>query len=494
LFDCVLIANRGEISVRVARTLRRLGVESVAVYSDADVDMPHVHAADRAVRLGPAPAAESYLSIERIVEAATRVGADAIHPGYGFLSERPDFARACMEAGLTFVGPSPEAMALLGDKIAARDAAAAAGLPVVPGLGLETASDDDVDRWVTAHELPLLVKAAAGGGGKGMRVVRTRAELPEALAAARREAYAAFGDERLLIERYLERPRHLEVQVIADSHGNVLHLGERECSLQRRHQKVIEEAPSPVVDAALRTAMCTSAVGLARGCGYTGAGTVELIADRERPAEFFFLEMNARLQVEHPITEAVTGVDLVRAQLAIAAGEPLPWTQAQLTQTGHAIEVRICAEDPRHEYLPQAGVLALYREPSMPGIRIDSGVIEGAEVPVHYDSLLAKLVARGETREAARQRARHALARFPILGIRTNVPLLSRLLAHERFIAGDLDTHFLEAEKAALLPLDDAPSADARAVADALGRVPAGAPGVRPGAPDPWSSTKGPRV
>ncbi|HEX4804984.1 MAG TPA: biotin carboxylase N-terminal domain-containing protein, partial [Conexibacter sp.] len=379
MFARVLIANRGEIAVRVQRTLRRLGVESVAAYTDADAAAPHVRLADRAVRVG------SYLDIEGVIAAAQAVSADAIHPGYGFLSEWADFARACRDAGLTFVGPSPEAMALLGDKVAAKAVAARAGVPVVPGLSREALTDDEIVAWAGGERLPLLLKAAAGGGGKGMRVVHALAELPEAIEAARREALAAFGDDRLLAERYVERSRHIEVQVIADAHGNVIHLGERECSLQRRHQKVVEEAPSPVVDAGLRARMGEAACALARAAGYEGAGTVELIAERDDPASFYFLEVNARLQVEHPVTEAVTGLDLVELQLRVAAGEPLPLSQEEVRLHGHAVEARVYAEDPARGFLPSTGRVVAYREPAgagaaggaPPAVRVDSGIEEG---------------------------------------------------------------------------------------------------------------------
>jgi acetyl-CoA/propionyl-CoA carboxylase biotin carboxyl carrier protein len=361
MFERVLIANRGEIAVRIERTLARLGVESVAVFSDADAGAPHVRGADRAVHIGPTPARDSYLSIERVVDAAARSGADAIHPGYGFLSERPDFAAACAEAGITFVGPGPEAMALLGDKARARAVAAEAGVPTLAGWSGEDLSDEEIVDRVGEGDLPLLVKAAAGGGGKGMRLVTRREDLAEALGAARREAASAFGDERLLIERYVEPSRHLEVQVIADAHGDAIHLGERECSLQRRHQKVIEESPSPVVTPELREAMGEAAVALARHAGYVNAGTVELIAERDHPACFFFLEVNTRLQVEHPVTEAVTGLDLVEMQLRVAAGEPLPLTQAEVRRDGWAVEARIYAEDPAAGFLPSSGAVVAYR-------------------------------------------------------------------------------------------------------------------------------------
>jgi acetyl-CoA/propionyl-CoA carboxylase, biotin carboxylase, biotin carboxyl carrier protein len=442
VFSRVLVANRGEIAVRVLRTLHELGIEGVAVYSDADSDSPHVRAADFAVRIGPPPATDSYLRGERIVAAALETGAQAIHPGYGFLSERPDFSRACAEAGLTFVGPSPEAMALLADKAASKQAAAAAGVPVVPGLHGDALGDEEILDWAGSQRLPLLVKAVAGGGGKGMRVVGALEELPEALRAARSEARAAFGDDRLLIEQWIERPRHIEVQVIGDTHGNVIHLGERECSLQRRHQKVIEEAPSPVVGAELRERMGHAAVELARGCGYTGAGTVEFIAAAGDPADFHFLEMNARLQVEHPVTEAVTGLDLVELQLRVAAGEPLPLGQEQVELRGHAVEARIYAEDPAHGFLPSSGRIVAWRPPA--GVRLDSGVVEGTEVTSHYDPLLAKLIVSGPDRAAALARLARALGDLRVVGPATNVAYLRSLAVRDDVRAGEMDTGLLE--------------------------------------------------
>jgi acetyl-CoA/propionyl-CoA carboxylase, biotin carboxylase, biotin carboxyl carrier protein len=442
VFSRVLVANRGEIAVRVLRTLHEHGIEGVAVYSDADADAPHVRAADLAVRLGSAPASESYLVIERVVAAALETGAEAIHPGYGFLSERPDFARACADAGLVFVGPSAEAMALLGDKAASKQAAAAVGVHVVPGLHGDKLTDGEILDWASTQELPVLVKAVAGGGGKGMRVVRTLDEMPEALRAARGEAGAAFGDDRLLVERWIERPRHIEVQVIADTHGTVLHLGERECSLQRRHQKVIEEAPSPVVGPELRERMGRDAVELARSCGYAGAGTVEFIAAADDPADFHFLEMNARLQVEHPVTEAVTGLDLVELQLRVAAGERLALAQDEIALTGHAVEARIYAEDPAHGFLPSSGRIVAWRAPG--GVRLDSGVEEGTEVTSHYDPLLAKLVVSGPDREAAFARLARALGDLRVVGPTTNVAYLRALAEREDVRAGRMDTGLLE--------------------------------------------------
>jgi acetyl/propionyl-CoA carboxylase alpha subunit len=450
----LLIANRGEIAIRIIRACRELDIESVAVYSDADRQSPYVAAADRAVHLGPAPAAQSYLSIARVVEASRASGADAVHPGYGFLSENAAFAEACDRAGLIFVGPPAAAIARMGSKIEARKVAASAGVAVVPGETPEDQTDRGLLTALDRVGLPSLVKAASGGGGKGMRRVRDRNEALAAVQAARREATSAFGDGTLYIERLLDTPHHVEVQVFADDAGSVLHLFERECSIQRRHQKVIEESPSPLLTASLRTRMTEAAVAVARAVGYRSAGTIEFLVDIA-PAlsgdrSFYFLEMNTRLQVEHPVTEQVTGLDLVRAQLLVAAGEPVPWTQAQVTQRGHAIEARIYAEDPTQEFLPQAGRLAVYREPQAPGIRIDSGVVEGSEVPVQYDPLIAKIIATAETRELAARRLVAALRRFTIGGVRTNVAFLARILELDEFRAGSIDTAFLDREGARL--------------------------------------------
>ena len=443
----VLIANRGEIAVRVIRACRELGIASVAVFSDADARSPHVLLADRAVRIGPASPAESYLSIPAVLQAARDTGADAIHPGYGFLSENAAFASACAGAGLTFIGPSAAVIERLGSKIAARAIAEKAGVPVVPGETPEEQSNGAIGAAVRKVGFPVLLKPSAGGGGIGMKTLRDERGLTAQIDQARREAVAAFGDGTLYVERLIEKPRHVEMQVLADDHGNVVHLFERECSIQRRHQKVVEETPSTALTPALRQRMGEAAVALARAADYRNAGTVEfLLEGTGDEASFYFLEVNTRLQVEHPVTERVTGVDLVHAQIAIARGEPLPWTQGALTQRGHAIEVRIYAEDPSREDLPQAGTLLLYREPSMPGIRVDSGVAEGGEISVHYDPLVAKLIADGPTREVARRRAIAALREYPILGIRTNIAFLVELLEHPRFVAGDIDTRFLDVE------------------------------------------------
>jgi acetyl-CoA/propionyl-CoA carboxylase biotin carboxyl carrier protein len=493
MFRRVLIANRGEIAVRVIRACREIGIESVAVYSDADAEALHVTLAHRAVHIGAAAASESYLNIERLVAAARSTSCDAVHPGYGFLSENDAFATACAKAGLVFIGPPPDALALMGSKIEARRVAERAGVPVVPGGVPADQSDAALMRVAKDAGFPVLIKPAAGGGGIGMKAVRDAGGLADAAAQARREAMAAFGDDTLYLERLIERPRHIEIQILADGHGHVVHLFERECSLQRRHQKVLEESPSTAVTPSLRRRLGDAAVRVARAAGYRNAGTAEfLVEGHGDEARFYFLEMNARLQVEHPVTESVTGLDLVQAQLRIAAGEPLPWTQEALTQRGHAIEVRLYAEDPRHDYLPQAGRLLLYREPSMPGVRIDSGVTEGAAIPVHYDPLLAKLIVSGESREAARRRALEALNHFPILGLVSNAGFLREILSHPRFIAGDVDTHFLDREHAALVgPLIGDPPAIVREIAARAKESSTGTPSTRTGV-DPWDGLRRP--
>jgi acetyl-CoA carboxylase biotin carboxylase subunit len=494
----VLIANRGEIAVRILRACREEGLATVAVFSEADREAPHVLMADEAFSIGPPPAAESYLRIDRLLDAARRAGADAVHPGYGFLAENARFAEACQTAGLTFVGPPPGAIHALGDKTAARRLAREVDVPMVPGTLQPLASDAEALAVARQIGLPVMIKAALGGGGKGMRLVAREAELAEALRVARSEAQGAFGDSAVYLERFVAEPRHIEVQVLADAGGAVIHLGERECSIQRRHQKLIEESPSPAVDPALRQRMGEAAVAVAHAAGYRNAGTVEfLLEGAGDSARFYFLEMNTRLQVEHPVTELVTGVDLVRAQIAIASGAPVPWTQHELTQRGHAIELRVYAEDPAQQDLPQAGPLLLYREPSMPGIRVDAGVTEGSEVGVHYDPLLAKLIAYGETRDAARQRAAAALRSYPILGIRTNIALLTELVGHPRFIAGQIDTSFLDTEGDAIRArLSTAPPPEVQAIADAAR---AHGSHAMPGRPqssgvDPWTSLRGARV
>ena len=452
MFSRLLVANRGEIAVRVIRACRELGIETVAVYSEADRNALHVQAADRAVLIGGSPAANSYLNIARVIQAALDSGARAVHPGYGFLSENAAFAQACVDAGLIFVGPPADVIARMGSKIAARRLMQSHGVPVVPGVAPEEQSDESLLLAIESVGYPALVKPSAGGGGIGMRIVRTAADAAPALHGARREAASAFGVATLYVERLVERPRHIEIQVIADDHGSVVHLFERECSLQRRHQKVIEESPSPALTPVLRARMGEAAVAAARAAGYRNAGTIEFLVEGTGDAAlFYFLEMNTRLQVEHPVTEAVTGLDLVHAQLRVAAGEPLGWTQASLTQRGHAIECRVYAEDPAQGFLPQAGQLLLYREPRGPGVRVDSGVMEGGEVSVHYDPMLAKVIVQSETRAGAIARASAALRQFPVLGIRTNLAYLRAVLAHASFVAGEVDTDFLDRETPALV-------------------------------------------
>jgi acetyl-CoA/propionyl-CoA carboxylase, biotin carboxylase, biotin carboxyl carrier protein len=444
MFDTVLVANRGEIAVRITRTLRAMGIRAVAVYSDADAGARHVREADDAIRLGPAPAAGSYLNTERILAAAAESGAQAVHPGYGFVSENAAFARACAQAGLVFIGPPPEAIEAMGDKIAAKATVAAAGVPVVPGAGAPGLSDAGLAAAVAQIGFPVLIKPSAGGGGKGMRLVSSAGELPGALEGARREALAAFGDGTLLAERYISRPRHIEIQVMADGHGHVIHLGERECSLQRRHQKIIEEAPSPLLDDRRRAAMGAAAVQAARSVGYAGAGTVEFIVPGDSPEEFWFLEMNTRLQVEHPVTELVTGLDLVELQVRVAAGEPLPLRQDQVRLTGVAVEARVYAEDPARGFLPTGGTVLALREPALPHVRTDSGLAEGMAISSAYDPMLAKVIAHGPDRGTALRRLDRALARTAVLGVTTNTGFLRALLGHPDVAAGRLDTGLAE--------------------------------------------------
>ncbi|HEX5568976.1 MAG TPA: acetyl/propionyl/methylcrotonyl-CoA carboxylase subunit alpha [Streptomyces sp.] len=457
LFDTVLVANRGEIAVRVIRTLRRLGVRSVAVFSDADAGARHVREADTAVRIGPAVAAESYLSAERLLDAALRTGAQAVHPGYGFLAENAAFARAVTDAGLVFVGPPAEAIELMGDKIRAKETVRAAGVPVVPGSSGSGLTDAELTDAALEIGMPVLFKPSAGGGGKGMRLVRDKERLAEEIAAARREARGSFGDDTLLVERWIDRPRHIEIQVLADGHGTVVHLGERECSLQRRHQKIVEEAPSPLLDDATRAAMGEAAVRAARSCGYRGAGTVEFIVPGADPTAYCFMEMNTRLQVEHPVTEMITGLDLVEWQLRVAAGQPLPYGQEDITLTGHAIEARICAESARStgdrvDFLPSAGTVHLLSEPSGEGVRVDSGLAPGTEVGTVYDPMLSKVVAHGPDRASALRRLRSALAGTTVLGVETNTGFLHALLDHPAVVSGEMDTGLVDREAASLLP------------------------------------------
>lgn len=453
MFDTVLVANRGEIAVRVIRTLRRLNIRSVAVYSDPDAGARHVLEADEAVLLGPAAARESYLAIDKVLDAAARTGAQAIHPGYGFLSENAAFAAACERAGVVFLGPPARAIEVMGDKITAKTAVAAFDVPVVPGVAKPGLSDDDLVAAADEVGYPVLVKPSAGGGGKGMRLVEDPARLREALVGARREAASAFGDDTLFLERFVLRPRHIEVQVLADTHGTVVHLGERECSLQRRHQKVIEEAPSPLLDPQTRARIGAAACNTARSVDYVGAGTVEFIVSADRPDEFFFMEMNTRLQVEHPVTEAVTGLDLVEWQLRVAAGEKLGFAQDDIELRGHAIEARVYAEDPARGFLPTGGRVLRVIEPSGDGIRVDSSLLAGTVVGSDYDPMLSKVIAHGHDRDEALAKLDAALAQTAVLGVQTNIEFLRFLLADERVRAGDLDTALLDERLAGFAPL-----------------------------------------
>jgi acetyl-CoA/propionyl-CoA carboxylase, biotin carboxylase, biotin carboxyl carrier protein len=453
-FDTVLVANRGEIAVRVIKTLRDMGIRSVAVYSDADADARHVREADLAVRLGPAPARESYLSIEKVVDAAVRSGAQAVHPGYGFLSENSAFAAALSDAGIVFLGPPAKAIEVMGDKITAKKTVTAFGVPVVPGIAEPGLTDDQLIAAATDIGYPVLVKPSAGGGGKGMRRVTDPADLPAALVSARREAAAAFGDDTLFLERFVNRPRHIEVQILADKFGNVVHLGERECSLQRRHQKVIEEAPSPLLDPQTRARIGTAACNTARSVDYVGAGTVEFIVSADQPDEFFFMEMNTRLQVEHPVTEMVTGVDLVECQVRVAAGQKLARTQDEIHLVGHAIEARVYAEDPGRGFLPTGGAVLALSEPEGAGVRVDSGLSVGTVVGSDYDPMLSKVIARGNTRADALAALDRALEQTVLLGVTSNIEFLRFLLADDDVQAGRLDTALLDRRVADFVPAE----------------------------------------
>ncbi|WP_030171805.1 acetyl/propionyl/methylcrotonyl-CoA carboxylase subunit alpha [Spirillospora albida] len=477
MFDGVLVANRGEITVRVFRTLRRLGVRAVAVHTGADAGARHVREADEAVRV------PSYLDIEAVVAAALAAGASAVHPGYGFLAENTAFARACGDAGLVFIGPPAAAIEAMGDKIRAKRTVAAAGVPVVPGRDEPGLTDAELKAAALEIGLPVLLKPSAGGGGKGMRLIRAAAELPEAIASARREALGSFGDDTLLAERFVENPRHIEIQVFADAHGNTVHLGERECSLQRRHQKIVEEAPSPLLDAAARERMGAAAVAAARAVGYVGAGTVEYIVSADRPDEFFFMEMNTRLQVEHPVTELVTGLDLVELQLRVAAGEPLPFGQDDVRLDGHAIEARVYAEDPERGFLPTGGRVLALAEPA--GVRVDSGLDAGTEVGGSYDPMLAKVIVHGASRAEALRRLDRALASYTLLGVPTNIAFLRDLLRHPDVVSGALDTGLVERALPGLTGGRAVP--DEVLAAAALERTLA----LEDSAPDPWDIPDG---
>ena len=441
-FKKVLVANRGEIAVRIIRACQEMGIDTVAVYSEADRPALHVRRAHEAYLIGPAPSRESYLRIDRILDVARRTGADAVHPGYGFLAENAEFARACEEQGIAFIGPRSESIALMGEKTSARRVAVEAGLPVVPGSLAPLPDAEAIRKEAARIGFPLMLKAASGGGGKGIRLVARSEDLDAAVDRARSEAKNAFGDDSVYVEKAIERPRHIEIQVLADQHGNAVHLFERECSIQRRHQKIIEESPSPFVTPELRERMGTLAVALARKVGYVNAGTLEFLVDARR--EPYFLEMNTRLQVEHPVTEMVTGEDLVKLQIRIAQGQKLPFRQEDLQQRGHAIECRVYAEDPDRGFLPSPGRITALRLPGGPGLRDDSGVYAGYEVSVHYDPLISKLVAVGYSRQDAILRMRRAVAEYKVLGIKTTLPFFERVLRHAAFLAGDFDTSFVE--------------------------------------------------
>jgi len=489
-FDTVLVANRGEIAVRVIRALRSLGLRSVAVYSDADAGARHVREADEAVRLGPAPARESYLSIPKLLEAARLTGAGAVHPGYGFLAENAEFARACAAAGIVFIGPPPEAVEVMGDKIRAKRAVSAAGVPVVPGRADLGMSDDDLVAAAEEIGFPVLIKPSAGGGGKGMHLVTEPGALRGELASARREAASSFGDDTLFLERFVLNPRHIEVQVLADAHGNTVHLGERECSLQRRHQKIVEEAPSALLDAETRARIGAAAVEVARAVDYTGAGTVEFIVGADEPDRFYFMEMNTRLQVEHPVTEMVTGIDLVAEQIRIASGLPLAFGPDDIHLTGHAIEARVYAEDPARGFLPSGGTVLALREPAGAGIRVDSGISAGQRVGTDYDPMLAKVIAHGPDRAGALARLDAALARTTVLGVRTNVAFVRALLAHPDVVAGRLDTGLIERDLDSLVTAEV--PADALAAYGLAALVEAEAPVANPSrVVDPWDVPSG---
>jgi acetyl-CoA carboxylase biotin carboxylase subunit len=483
----LLVANRGEIAVRVIRACKELGIATVGVYSDADPSALHVRTADEAHRLGPAPPLESYLNMDRLVEVAKSCGCEAIHPGYGFLAENGQFAERCEAEGLVFVGPTSSALKLVGDKLAAREMARGAEAPVIPGMS-QKGTEEEISAVAAEIGFPVLVKASAGGGGKGMRVVWKEEDLAGALAGGRQEARSAFGDDTLYIEKYLHNPRHVEFQILADTHGEMVHLFERDCSVQRRHQKIVEESPSPALTPELRARMGEDALKVARAAGYTNAGTVEFLLDSE--GNYYFLEVNARIQVEHPVTELVTGVDLVKWQLRIASGERLALRPEVLSQRGHSIECRIYAEDPEHGFLPSAGRIAHVSHPEGPGVRVDSGIYSGCEVPVHYDPILAKVITWGEDRECARRRMERSLDEFAILGVRSTVPYLRDLIAHQAFVRGETNTGFIEEHMASWTPAQGdlaREAAVAAAVFESMGSRATGVV-VERARPTPWRS------
>ena len=446
----ILIANRGEIAVRIMRTCREMDIKSVAVYSDADRRSLHVRYAGEAFHIGPSPSNESYLVMDKIIAAAKKSGADAIHPGYGFLSENAEFAKKVRQAGIIFIGPSSHAISIMGDKIVARQTAMACGVPVVPGTSTPVTNEKEVKKVAGEIGYPVIIKASAGGGGKGMRLVQKEDELFDALRMAKSEAMASFGDDSVYVEKYIESPHHIEFQLLADQHGHVIHLCERECSIQRRHQKVVEESPSTIMTPELREKMGTAAVMLAKSVDYEGAGTVEFLVDDK--GNYFFLEMNTRLQVEHPITERVVGLDLVKEQIRIAAGDKLPYKQEEIKQQGHAIECRICAEDPDNNFMPDPGLIKHITEPLGFGVRTDGYVYEGYEIPIYYDPMISKLIVWGRTRKDAINRMKRALYEYKITGVKTSIPFLERIMNTPDFIKGNYDTHFIPKNMATLLP------------------------------------------
>lgn len=444
MFKKILIANRGEIAVRIIRACRELGIKAVAVFSEIDRKGLHVRMADEAYSIGPSPSVESYLNIEKLIEVAKKAKCEGIHPGYGFLAENPLFARKIENEGLVFIGPPATAIELLGDKMAARKTMKNARITVVPGTEEPLESEKQGLSIAQKIGFPILIKAAGGGGGKGMRIVRNEKDLKEAMRACASEAKSAFADARIYIEKYLERPRHIEIQILGDKFGEVIYLGERECSIQRRHQKVIEESPSPIVDEKIRMKMGETAVKAAKAAGYHNAGTMEFLVDSDK--KFYFLEANTRLQVEHPVTEMVTGIDIAKEQIKIASGLPLSYKQKEISWRGAAIECRIYAEDPENNFLPSTGVVSYYQEPAGPGIRVDSGLYEGCEVPIYYDPIIGKLITWGKNRDEAIQRMRRALSEYRISGVATTIPFHILVMENEKFLQGDLSTHFIEEE------------------------------------------------
>lgn len=450
MFKKILVANRGEIAIRVAKTCRELGISTVGIYSTVDNTSLHLRFMDEVVWIGDSLPLSSYLNIEAILAAAKKTNADAIHPGYGFLAENERFAEACEQAGIIFIGPGSEALALVGDKVASRNTVKKVGVPIIPGMEMTSTDIDKFKAMAREVGYPVMIKASMGGGGKGMRIVHTEDQLESSISAGRREALSAFGDGSVYLEKYIEQPRHIEFQVLRDHHGNTIHLYERECSIQRRHQKIIEETPSPVLDENLRTRMGAAAKKVIEAADYTTAGTVEFLLDTHK--NFYFLEVNARIQVEHPITEMITGVDLVRQQILIAAGEKLKLQQEQIVQNGHAIETRIYAEDPDQDFIPSPGTILFLSEPSGPGIRVDSGIYQGCTVPPHYDPILSKLIVWADTRKMSIARMSQVLKDYIILGIKTDIDFLKRIIQNKSFIDGHFDTHFIDANKEQLLP------------------------------------------